>query len=441
MATIKLQLSKKRSKGNESEILMRLSVDREHVLRAKTGIYINSSYWNHSLAKIVIPRLHTSERKQLILLQSEIDSFKNYILQHCCEEDPQNINKQWLHDLIYIYHHGVQPSTSSDFESVFLYYVNTQVKTVHSKQLFKCLLNMLKRFELYYGHDFKLDLDLLSDKHLTAFEHFLRIEHTFFDKNKHCITHTHIYQKLPLMRTPQQRGDNTIFTILKRLRTFFNWAVKSGKTNNNPFNKYKLQECIYGTPYFMTVEERNKLAQYDLSHKPQLAVQRDIFIFQSLTGMRIGDLYELTKNNIVNGAIEYVPHKTLNHHAGTVRVPLCKEALSIIQKYLCQERVELLPFISEQKYNQAIKTMLRLAGITRVVTIINPTTRQEEQRPICDVASSHMARRNFIGNIYKKEQDPNAIAAMTGHVEGSRAFARYRTIDDELKRNLIATLE
>ena len=85
--------------------------------------------------------------------------------------------------------------------------------------------------------------------------------------------------------------------------------------------------------------------------------------------------------------------------------------------------------------------MLRLAGITRVVTIINPTTRQEEQRPICDVASSHMARRNFIGNIYKKVQDPNAIAAMTGHVEGSRAFARYRTIDDELKRNLIATLE
>ena len=44
--------------------------------------------------------------------------------------------------------------------------------------------------------------------------------------------------------------------------------------------------------------------------------------------------------------------------------------------------------------------MLRLAGITRVVTIINPTTRKEEQHPICDVASSHMARRNFIGNLY-----------------------------------------
>lgn len=33
--------------------------------------------------------------------------------------------------------------------------------------------------------------------------------------------------------------------------------------------------------------------------------------------------------------------------------------------------------------------------------------------------------------------DPNLIASMSGHVEGSRAFARYRNIDDDMKRKLV----
>ena len=57
------------------------------------------------------------------------------------------------------------------------------------------------------------------------------------------------------------------------------------------------------------------------------------------------------------------------------------------------------------------------------------------------IASSHMARRTFIGNIYKKVKDPNMVSALSGHKEGSKAFARYRTIDDEMKKEMIGFLE
>ena len=57
------------------------------------------------------------------------------------------------------------------------------------------------------------------------------------------------------------------------------------------------------------------------------------------------------------------------------------------------------------------------------------------------IASSHMARRTFIGNIYKLVKDPNLISDLTGHVEGSRAFTRYRTIDIDLKKDLVKILE
>lgn len=291
------------------------------------------------------------------------------------------------------------------------------------------------------GAGFKLNLNDFSDEELVKFEDFLKIEHTFFNNQGKCVKYGYIYSVCPESRIPKQRGENTLVSILKSFRTFYNWAVKSGRTTNNPFKKYKLKQCVYGTPYFMTLDERDKLFHFDFSSYPALGIQRDIFVFQSCIGIRVGDFYQLTKDNIVNGAIEYIPSKTSNKQGNTVRVPLCTLARTILKRYTEIKGKALFPFISEQKYNIAIKRMLRMAGITRIVTVINPKTRKEEQFPICDVASSHMARRNFIGNIYKKVQDPDAIGSMTGHVEGSKAFARYRTIDDDIKKALITALE
>lgn len=67
-----------------------------------------------------------------------------------------------------------------------------------------------------------------------------------------------------------------------------------------------------------------------------------------------------------------------------------------------------------------------MCGITRKITVRDPLTGGEKQVRICDVASSHMARRTFIGNLYKKVKDPNLIASMSGYTEGSQAFTRYR---------------
>lgn len=51
---------------------------------------------------------------------------------------------------------------------------------------------------------------------------------------------------------------------------------------------------------------------------------------------------------------------------------------------------------------------------------IDQRTRQNIQVPICDLASSHMARRTFIGNVYKSVKDPAIVGAMSGHKDGPR---------------------
>ena len=276
------------------------------------------------------------------------------------------------------------------------------------------LKRCLQRYEVHIKQPLTFEIDVQS------FENFLTIENTLNEKQK-------------------QRGKNTVIGLIKKLRSFVIWANNNGHTTVNPFNKYKIDEAKYGTPFYLTIEERKKLYNYDLSHRKDLEVQRDIFIFQCLVGCRVADLMRLTSENIIGNFLEYVATKTKDEQPATIRVPLSKTALEIIKKYKGGER--LFPFTNPQIYNNDIREFFTICGLKRMVTVLDTKTRKDVQRPLNKVASSHIARRTFVGNLYSKVQDPNIVGSLSGHVEGSRAFARYRKIDDSIKANLIKSIE
>jgi len=187
-----------------------------------------------------------------------------------------------------------------------------------------------------------------------------------------------------------------------------------------------------------------------MRHRPVAAFAHNALTGESLyfyckyprwRGCRIGDLLRLKKRDTINGAVEYIPTKTIKERAKTVVVPLNAIAMSIVEKYKDVPGDQLLPFISSQNYNENIRAILEKAGITYLVTKLDSVTRTESKVPINEMASSHMARRTFIGNIYKLVKDPNLVSALTGHAEGSRAFNRYRDIDIDMKRDLVKILE
>ena len=197
----------------------------------------------------------------------------------------------------------------------------------------------------------------------------------------------------------------------------------------------------YGSPIYLTLDDVQKIYAADLSDTPRLAIQRDIFVFQCNIGCRIGDLLRLKKRDVINGAIEYIPTKTIKENARTVVVPLNSVAQEIVDRYSDYPGDKLLPFESSERFNDNIKIIFEKAGVTYLVTELDTVTRTEKKVPINEIASSHMARRTFIGNIYKLVKDPNLVSALTGHVEGSRAFSRYRTIDIDMKKDLVKILE
>lgn len=266
-------------------------------------------------------------------------------------------------------------------------------------------------------------------------DNFMRDEHLFFKK------YPEIYEKVPETRTPKERGQNTINDIFTKIRIFCLWAIDNNLTQNNPFKKFSIEECVYGTPIYITIEERNRLYKTNLKRHPKLEIQRDIFIFQCMIGCRVRDLYKMTPSNKINGAIEYIAGKTKENRPKTVRVPLNQIASEILDRYKGDYRGKLLPFISEQKYNVAIKRIFLAARLNRPVIALNTKTREPEIKPLYTLASSHLARRTFVGNLYKQVKDPNLVGSLSGHKEGSKAFSRYRDIDEDMKKDLVKLLE
>lgn len=401
------------------------------------------------------------QNKQLGAMQIAImDAYK--------QEEKETIDAKWLEKVVYKFHHpdkrvssisrrGKRQKSIYDISEEYL-----EIKRFsydHTKA-FRVLVRDLARYEAFrnkiLGDRFAWNIDKITRKDIEDFENYLRNEKTLSEKYPKQfesileqypveINVVHTFTKL------QNRGENTIVKLKKKFKAFMQWLYETERTSNRPFDGIKIGTEKYGVPFYLTKEERNLLADADIpalweglddeekklcSKFPlkTLEVQRDIFVFQCLVGCRVGDLCTLTSKNITDGILEYVPSKTSDEDAPVKpRIPLNPCALKLVAKYDGVDKDgRLFPFISPQKYNDAIKAILLICGITRIVPVRNSTTGETEMKRICDVASSHMARRTFVGAAYKAVRDPNIVGKMSGHVEGSRAFNRYRQIDDDI---------
>lgn len=447
MATVKTVV-RTNKKNAEVNVRFRVSDGRNIQLFHSSEIKVKADVWDgkNDCIKVRAP-FDTEKRNQIncsVLarkqLLSDLYETNKSKIEMTSEVLEQLVNER-------LFPEKYQKPKDNFFDLMNLYLEKRRLSEVREKN-FHVLIRALKRYELFYQiknnkPEFKLSIDKISSDTIEDFENFLKNEHAL------CKKYPNIYKLIPsIVNTkqknpkPRQRGNNTICALFGKLRAFFNWCNDQDITTNKPFDKYNGLAEKYGKPYYISLEERNLIADCDLSAYPHLEIQRDIFIFQCLIGCRVSDLLNMTKANIINDAIEYIPHKTKNENPDVVSVPLNDRAKVLAKKYDgVDNRGKLFPFISAQKYNDSIKDIFLQCGITRIITILNPTTGLEEKRPINEIASSHLARRTFVGNLYKQVKDPNLVGSLSGHKEGSRAFARYRSIDEDMKKELVKMLE
>ena len=436
-------------------VYVRLVNSRYYDKKVKTNLIVRQNLWDAKREMIKHKALYDDQlRKQI---NEEISNIRNYIeMMFDMEKNPANLPPSWLSDCLRSYYQNkegclskgntkglipISKKEESDFFKIYEKFQERQEISDSRSRQYKVLKCTLQRYQLYVrstrrsNSKYTIFLDEIDSDFLSDYYSYVESEHIYFEK------YPEIFSSIGKKTAPKPRSKNTMTDLFKKFRAFLNWCYTQEYITHKPFSKFKLETETYGTPFYLTLDELKTIHTTHFKDDPILNIQKDIFVFQCCVGCRVGDLMKLKKTDIINGNIEYIPHKTIKATGKTVIVPLNNMARELVDKYFNILSDQLLPFSSPQRYNDDIKTILELCDITRMVTVLDPLTRTEKKVPINTIATSHMARRTFIGNIYKKVKDPNLVASLTGHTEGSKAFSRYRDIDTEMKRELVGMLE
>lgn len=503
MAQIELRLSSKVQKvTGRSEIMIRFFQGTSFDLYAKSEIFISPEFFEYYINRekteksgvkiagnaittsiekakekgyalrksgtiVFRQRLETPEVKYHREQVERLEKLKKHILDHFESATKAELSSEWLKEVVDMFNHpekyNIKQTNKSFYELVELYIHRRQLAEGHAR-VFRVLSRCIARYEGFIRatekarKDYTFSIDTVTRGDIEELSDYMRNEKALSDQ------YPKLFEKL-IESYPaavkkghnkiQARGENTIIKMRTRLKSLFIFFVEEGMTTNRPFEGIKIGTAKVGTPIYISIEERNIIASYNLEKKWQemddefrkncgmpiqtIIMCRDVFVFHCFIGCRVSDLIKMTPKYIENNILVYTPHKTKDgEEAIQARIPLHPKAIELINKYKDMDaKGRLFPFISADKYNDAIKAIFTMCEITRNVEWRNPLTGENEIRPINEIASSHMARRTFIGNAYFKVTDPNLIGKMSGHVEGSKAFKRYRKIEDETLKNVI----
>jgi integrase len=225
---------------------------------------------------------------------------------------------------------------------------------------------------------------------------------------------------------------NTVHKLVETLRTVLNQAFEAGHLENQAFRKFKIQREDSESVY-LTEKELQRLAEFDLSKNPRLDRVRDLFLLGAYTGLRYGDFSRLSPEHFKNGTIEIEQAKT----GGKVIIPILKEALPILQKY----NYNFPKGISNQKTNDYVKEVCKLAGITEQVQkgITKGGQRIVSTLEKWELVSTHTARRSFATNSYLRGIPAQTIMRITGH-KSIAVFEKYIKLNADQHADLYRKL-
>jgi integrase len=157
---------------------------------------------------------------------------------------------------------------------------------------------------------------------------------------------------------------------------------------------------------------------------------RDLALIGFYSGLRFSDFSKLELKNIDKDFIKAKQLKTGKY----VVIPIMKKLRPILEKYK-----DGLPTLSNQRFNDYIKLVAELAGLTENRTIKNTkgNIESETTAPLYTLISSHCCRRSYATNLFNAGYSPMLIMSATGH-KTETSFLKYIRATNEDKAKLLA---
>ena len=292
----------------------------------------------------------------------------------------------------------------SHLKTQFLSYKSNFVKEGTLKE-YRTVFKGLEDFEKQKG--LNLVLREMDSKFLDQFEVFLSRKKNTNDDDKTGLL------------------NDTIHKYISTLKVFLKWCNDNDhlvhpdvfKTQKTNFKKKAYNEVIA-----LSEAEIEKLMNHDLSGKPSLERVRDLFCLLCYTGQRFEDLINFDPKDIKNNAWDFISIKVK------------KRVIVPFQGYISPARDILdrigynVPKISNQKFNEYIKTVGKLAGLDETIKITRYSGKQKLviEKKKYDFLSSHVGRRSMVTNLLSRNIPITLVQKLTAHSD-IRTLMKYES--------------
>lgn len=227
-------------------------------------------------------------------------------------------------------------------------------------------------------------------------------------------------EKIKGVETIQHYSKNYIAKEIKTAKQFANAAVKAGHINSYS-HKGLQSNWEDADSVYLDWNEITKLKELDLDPHSKLGKVRNLFVFNCYCGLRYSDLYKLDKKRFTEIQKQRYLKIRMKKTDDVVHFPILESAEKIMKIYDYK-----LPEVCEPDYNEEIKSVCYLAGLTGLE--FKRETRGGNKIvltiPKYEMVASHTARRSFATNFYEDGVNIQELMAVTGHTT-EKAFKNY----------------
>lgn len=388
MATVKFLIQ---SKSESVNIYVRFSINRETVLKRKTGFIISPKDWSVKKGEPI------QKDEDLKILKNNLDSLKKHLETSLNDATINGIipTGEWLNEQIDIFNGKTPVIDLDDLTN----YIDKVIDDAPYKQ------NQKKEIGLSKGRIKNLNL---FKNTIIRFQNETNRGKAFLVRD----VNLQFVERFKKWLFAQNFSVNYVGKNIANLKTVCRDAfVNDIETSTQLKNIKTVSETKPPEQIIYLSDEEQELIEKAPLLRLSLINARKWLLLGCLIGQRGGDLLNITPESIkeINGMkiIELKQQKT----GKLVAIPLLPDAVQILENGF--------PYsISLTKFNEYIKEVCKIAGIDTVVkgrvkdTPRGATTKTE--LPKYELITSHVCRRSFATNFYGKIPTP-VLMNITAH--------------------------
>ena len=377
MASVNFMYRSTKEKANLNLRLLYRYNSKDYVFGVKTKVEVSKYYWTKQRKK-KSKDIETTNKQTNI--NNELNKIENHILNAFNSVSIEIINKDWLTSQIEYYYNPPKKAEtlSTELLKYFLYYIECK-KTetaIVTQRKYNSTLRLLER----YQKEKKVVIQIID------------INENFKNQlEKYCIENNY--------------GQNTISKFFKTIKGVCNHANYNGIETSHQLTGFKTDQHKVEKIY-LTFEDLTKIENISKNQlTDSLDNAKDWLIISCYTGQRVSDFMNFTDEQIRIEKGKHLIEFTQKKTGKNMTVPLHNKVLEILKK-----RKGKFPYkISDQKYNDFIKTVCELAKINESIkgskileTKKGSKTFRKQSGTFkkYELVTSHIGRRSFATNFY-----------------------------------------